>query len=325
MKGNRRWSRRRLLRQGLAAGAGVAAFGGRWSGDAQQGDPATNPTEAQSQKPNVLIIMTDQHRRDLMSCAGTHFVATPSIDRIAARGVRMTNAYCPYPVCAASRMSLLTGLYPHNHGVIRSTDRFDWRAGTMVRAFAEQGYLTGLAGKMHFQDPRTHGFEYQLSINDWLMYLGPKVSIYANEIANDPYQPNIINTVYDDGAGLPILQGVWNVPSPWAGHVRQHDFLNLASELESEDHLDMFLARETVRFIEQPGNRPFFYIVSFMKPHAPFFPPKEWARLYPVDKVVLPEVGDMSGYPFHVQERINYDQSLGEAHHRAHRAGYQEA
>jgi hypothetical protein len=84
--------------------------------------------DSESDRPaNVLIIMTDQHRRNYMGAAGNPIVPTPNIDRIASRGVRFTNAICPYPVCAASRASLLTGLYPHTTGVINNTDLLNWR------------------------------------------------------------------------------------------------------------------------------------------------------------------------------------------------------
>jgi len=113
-----------------------------------------------SEKPNVLIIMTDQHRADLMTCAGRDLVATPNIDRIASRGVRFNNAYCPYPVCVASRMALLTGLYSHSTGAITNKDQLDWRYRTVAHHFTDNGYLTGLIGKMHFVDAHNHGFDH---------------------------------------------------------------------------------------------------------------------------------------------------------------------
>ena len=73
--------------------------------------------------PNVLLIMTDQHRADYIGCAGSDLIPTPNIDRIAAEGVRFSNAFCPYPLCVASRMSLLTGLYAHNTGAINNPFR----------------------------------------------------------------------------------------------------------------------------------------------------------------------------------------------------------
>src|SRR5579872_889227 len=78
-------------------------------------------------KPNVLILMSDQHRRDLMTCAGRDLVPTPHLDRIAENGVRFTNAYCPYPVCVGSRTSFLSGLFAHHHGAVSNEMSLDWR------------------------------------------------------------------------------------------------------------------------------------------------------------------------------------------------------
>jgi choline-sulfatase len=266
--------------------------------------------------------MTDQHRADLMTCAAKHLVPTPNIDLIASRGVRFTNAYCPYPVCVASRMALLTGLYSHSTGAITNTNKLDWRYRTIAHHFADNGYLTGLVGKMHFCDAHNHGFEYYMSINDWLMYLGPKVRHYANEIANHPLAEHFFKTVDDGGAGLPDVDGLWPDASPWVGNVEKHNFDTMASKLEAEDHLDMFVARESAKFINRYRNQPFFLIASFMKPHSPFYPPREWAEKYPVDQVSLPEVGDISGYPPHIQRRIKHTQAKDRKRRQAHRAGY---
>ncbi|MCX7014431.1 MAG: sulfatase-like hydrolase/transferase [Candidatus Sumerlaeota bacterium] len=274
-------------------------------------------------RPNVLVIMTDQHRWDMMTCAGRDDAPTPNIDRIAARGVRFTHAYCPYPVCVASRMAMLTGLYSHTTGSINNTDRLDWRYRTMAHHFADHGYLTGLIGKMHFNDGFKHGFQYYLSINDWLMYLGPKEQHYANEIANNPIGPNFFNTVDDHGAGFPDVSGLWiDGKSPWRGNVERFTFDDVASALDAEDHLDSFIARETAKFLRARRGEPFFLIASFMKPHTPLFPPREWAARYPVDRMTLPPVGDISTYPPHLQQKSQGFQKLGEKRLKAHRAGY---
>jgi choline-sulfatase len=258
----------------------------------------------------------------MMTCAGNDEVPTPHIDRIAARGVRFANAYCPYPVCLASRSSLLTGLYPHHTGAINNKDRLDWRYRTVANHFADSGYLTGLIGKMHFNDAHKHGFEYYLSINDWLMYLGPKAQLYANEIANHPLSPNFFNTLIDDGAGFPDVSDLWDGPSPWVGQVKRHDFSTMASELEAEDHLDAFIARETVKFLKRYQDQPFFMVASFMKPHSPFYPPKEYAERYPVERMELPQVGDIEGYPDVIQKRIRQFSKIDPQLRKAHQAGY---
>ncbi len=64
---------------------------------------------------NVLLLMSDQHRRDALGVAGDPIARTPNLDSLARSGVRFASAYCSNPVCTPSRASLLTGLYTHNH------------------------------------------------------------------------------------------------------------------------------------------------------------------------------------------------------------------
>ncbi len=305
-------------------GAGSAAWFAQGPGTSTAASPeqGNGSENVSSDRPNVLILMTDQHRADLMSCEGSDLVPTPGIDRIAERGVRFRRAYCPYPVCVASRMALLTGLYAHTTGVDTNTDRLDWRYRTMAHHFAENGYLTGLIGKMHFNDAHKHGFEYYLSINDWLMYLGPKVRHYANEIASHPHTMHFTKTVDDSGAGLPDVEGLWEGPNPWVGHVTRSDFASMASALEPDDHLDMFIAREAVKFMRRYREQRFFLVASFMKPHTPFFPPREFAERYPVEKMALRSIGDTSTYPQHIQQRIANYKKKDPRLLRAGRAGY---
>ena len=67
---------------------------------------------AAHRRPSVLLITADEMRHDCMGVAGHPVVRTPHLDALAARGVRFTNAYTPYPVCVPARLSLLTGQYP---------------------------------------------------------------------------------------------------------------------------------------------------------------------------------------------------------------------
>lgn len=281
-----------------------------------------NKSNKCSDKPNVLLIMTDQHRADLMTCAGGSTVPTPNIDRIAQHGVRFTHAYCSSPICVPSRMSLLTGLYAHTTGAITNKDFLDWRYRTITHHFAEAGYLTALIGKMHFNDAHVHGFEYHLSINDWLMYLGPKVQHYADEVASHPLSTHFYHTVFDDGAGFPEIINLWDNGSPWVGHVKRSSFNSMASHLEAEDHLDIFIARESVKFMQRYQDQPFFLVASFMKPHTPLFPPKKWADLYPIDEIELPPVGRIDTYPPHIQRRIKAFNKIDSRLRRAYLAGY---
>ena len=99
--------------------------------------------------PNILFLLTDNQRNDLLGCAGNPIIQTPNLDRLAASGVRFANAFCTSPICAASRASYLTGVYESRH-------RFTFLTPPLQRTFTDSsypatlkraGYRTGLIGK----------------------------------------------------------------------------------------------------------------------------------------------------------------------------------
>ncbi len=112
---------------------------------------------------NVLLILTDQQRKDTISAYGNPGIRTPNLDRLAARGVRFERAYCQNPFCCPSRASILTGLYPRTHGVWNNSIPFS-RVGapTLGDLLHEHGYRTGSVGKIHLNPwgpPPPVGFE----------------------------------------------------------------------------------------------------------------------------------------------------------------------
>lgn len=110
-------------------------------------------------KPNILILMSDQHTASLMGCAGASFVRTPNMDRLAARGVRFANAYCAHPHCVPSRASLMTGLQTYKMPCYDNGSTFRSDLPTWAHMLRHNGYHTVMNGKMHFvgQD-FFHGF-----------------------------------------------------------------------------------------------------------------------------------------------------------------------
>src|SRR5689334_15594874 len=81
------------------------------------GAPALLRAQSKS-RPNLLLLMADQHRADWMGCDGNRAVSTPNLDRIASEGVRFRNAYSSTPTCTPARSGLLTGMAPWNHGML---------------------------------------------------------------------------------------------------------------------------------------------------------------------------------------------------------------
>ena len=101
-------------------------------------------------KPNILIIMADQHRADCLGAYGNPDIQTPHIDSLATDGARYPNSFCPFPVCTPSRYSFLSGLYVGQH--LGGSNHCTLPAGlpTFPRVLRENGYRTKAVGKMHF-------------------------------------------------------------------------------------------------------------------------------------------------------------------------------
>lgn len=107
--------------------------------------------------PNIVFLMTDNHRWDLLGCMGNEIIETPHIDRLAERGVRFANAFCTTSICAATRASILTGEFRREHGYTftmppMNLQRLDHSYPALLRA---AGYRTGFVGKLGVEvDPR---------------------------------------------------------------------------------------------------------------------------------------------------------------------------
>jgi len=103
-----------------------------------------------SDRPNILIIHTDQHRTDCLGCYGNPDIRTPHIDSIARDGVLFQNSFCPYPVCTPSRYSLISGLYVHQHRGWTNHSTLPEGTPTAPSLLQEAGYATKAVGKMHY-------------------------------------------------------------------------------------------------------------------------------------------------------------------------------
>jgi len=184
----RRMTRREALRRIAGAGAGLALG---WQGAGR----ALRAGQRADGRPNVLFILTDDQRWDLMGCAGHPIVRTPNMDRIAAEGARFTNAFVTTSLCSPSRASFLTGLYAHCHGV-RRNDQMDLSADTPTfpRLLQAAGYDTAFIGKWHMAptaDPRP-GFDYWLSFVGQGEYKDPDLNENGTSFKASGYMTDLL-------------------------------------------------------------------------------------------------------------------------------------
>ena len=103
-------------------------------------------------RPNFLLIITDQHRADHLGCSGHPVLKTPNIDSIAANGTSFDRFYVATPVCQPNRSTLFTGRMPSLHGVRSNGIPLDMRASTFTEGMRQSGYATALVGKSHIQN-----------------------------------------------------------------------------------------------------------------------------------------------------------------------------
>lgn len=116
-------------------------------------------------RPNIVVLLADQHAAHMLSCAGTTHVQTPALDALAANGVRFTRAYTTFPLCVPARASMMTGRHPHELGVTgNATGAAEPARGedSLAHLLRGAGYDTAYAGKWHARQPSASpedGFE----------------------------------------------------------------------------------------------------------------------------------------------------------------------
>jgi arylsulfatase A-like enzyme len=281
-----------------------------------------------AERPNFLVIITDQQRGDGLGCAwpawrpGRNVLQTPNLDRLAGGGVRFSRAYVNNPLCMPSRSTLLTGLTPRGHGVRTNGIPLSRDLPTMTGTLAAGGYRTNSVGKIH---TRTFGLPNgadpeSLDPGDypeskWMWDRG-KVSHLP-----EPYY-GFQTTQWTGGHG----SGVHGDYTTWLKQ-RDPDALRLLSReaglptasgaeqawcmaIPPELHYNTWVADQTISFLEHASQheQPFMTWASFPDPHHPFCTPEPWYSMYDRDAVPAPvrrdgELDDLAPFFREVFER----------------------
>jgi iduronate 2-sulfatase len=251
------------------------------------------PAKIQDRPFNVLLIISDDLTANALSCYGNTVCNTPNIDRLAASGVRFTNAYCQGTYCGPSRASMMSGYYPHATGQLgyknprpQIGDRAMW-----PEYFKDHGYYTGAVNKIFHMgvpagmmtpdfgadDPRCWSERFKCPGPEWT------AAGVGETLEGNP-----------DGS-KPVVGG--------------NTFVVVQAEGGDDVHADAKAASKAVELIDRPRDRPFWIGVGFVRPHVPFVAPQSYfAPFTPFSKLSLPEKvpGDWDDIP---AAGINYKTS----------------
>jgi arylsulfatase A-like enzyme len=205
----------------------------------------------EKKKPNVIFVFADQLRRQATGFGGEINIKTPHMDRLAHESIDFVNALSGTPVCCPARASLLTGQYPHEHGVIINDVPLDPEAKTIGKLFSQDGYSTAYIGKWHINangrsspipENRQHGFSY------------------------------------------------WKVQECTHNYNASHYYEGSKTELKTWEGYDAIAqTKDAIQFIEsQKEGHPFFLMLSWGPPHDPYdSAPQHYKNFIDEDSIVL--------------------------------------
>ncbi len=227
-------------------------------------------------RPNILFLFSDQHSAHTMSCAGHPVVRTPHMDRLAREGIHFTNTYCSTPLCMPQRVSLLTGRFSHNTGVLYNNGKLHEGEPTFVQALKDSGYRTCVTGKIHFCQrgkPGTVACDehlHEMGFDDVMSHGGKVFTILAEE--TDSYkaylqEKGVADAFYEDYRARQFGD-------------RPHWF-TAPSALSEDDFHDAYIGQITADWIANyEDDEPFFCWCNWGGPHSPWDAPGRYATMY---------------------------------------------
>lgn len=240
---------------------------------------------AQTRPSDVLILLTDQWNPRYLSWDNPQ-VRTPHLDSLAREGLIFDACYTTSPVCVPARISLITGLYPHNHGhaVWGNPNGYHlppW-AAPLFRDVQQAGYSTAQIGKLHWFGGPSWQSEFS-NLEDYHRAMGLDFVFDVSgpvdsQKAKDPYANHLRQLGVLDAVAADLRQRYLH----WEYEPR-------ASLVKPEDYHDGFVTSAAASFIRRhPRESPMFLVVSLHSPHPPLDAPGEFAKMFDPDSLDLP-------------------------------------
>lgn len=266
--------------------------------------------------PNILWLCTDQQRTDSIGSYGNPLAPTPHLDRLASEGVLWTNAFCQSPVCTPSRASFLTGRYPRTTRCRQNGQAIPPDEILLPRMFADAGYRCGLAGKLHLASCSEGKIERRTDD-------GYHDFHWSHHPQPDWGDANAY-TAWMRKRGVD-WHGLYENPPSGSAFWQ--------NGIPAEHHQTTWCAEETISFVRQNRDRPWFFSFNCFAPHHPFDPPPEFLSHFDPEQMPLPKrrAGELTAKPVFQQRDAEWahhspggfhSEAMSDRDHREVRAAY---
>lgn len=226
------------------------------------------------ERPNILLIVTEQQRGDCLGCEDHPVLLTPTMDEIAASGARFRRFYSDCPICMPARRTILSGQFPATHGLLTNAQGVEWEPeATLPQVLGRHGYQTRWIGRSMHQFPQRARFGY-------------------DEVENGGYAPE---TDYAEWfkANAPSDCGGW-----FGGGVMHNDWTARPWPLPEYLHMTNWTIERALTFLRRRDPTcPFFLTLSFIASHPPLQPPEMYFNRYLRTGVPDPHIGEWAEPP----------------------------
>ena len=249
---------------------------------------------------NLIVIMSDEHDPRWMGCSGNRLMHTPNLDRLAARGLRFTDAYTACPICVPARAAFAVGQYIHQIGYWDNADPYDGRIPSWHHRLRDRGHRVVSVGKLHFRSTDDdNGFSEEIVPMNVFERTGDLLGLLRGD--DLPARA--------DGKKLAQLAGPGESEYTWY-------------DREIAARAQIWLREQA----PQQRDKPWVLFVSFVAPHFPLTAPPHWYYKYPLERLPMPKLyrgKNLHPYVHDQEYNTGYDKHFkDEAAVRRARAGY---
>lgn len=263
------------------------------------------------EKPNILLIMADQHRSDYLGRCGADFLRTPNLDRLADRGILFRQCTTNSPVCAPARIALAGGLQPFRVGSVDNNSFLPHSTTTYYQRLRDHGYRVGCVGKLDLAKPDKYNGRHgdRPCVYGW-GFTHPeecegKMHAGTSRTPIGPYthylhELGLLEQFHEDYKRRASLSRGDNASGNSPGARSWIKDASYDSVLPTEAYEDCYIGRRAAEWIDNiPDDFPWHMFVSFVGPHDPFDPPKEYADRYRDAEMPAPIAPSSEGRPRH--------------------------